>query len=137
MLCFLSIEYFKIMGKVRQVLGAVVDVEFAEGNLPSIRNQLICDNHGQRLSLEVRQHLGDNTVRCIAMESTDGLVRATEVEDTGSPITVPVGQCTAGRIFNVLGETIDGLGEIAADVEKMPIYASPPKLVEQSTEKKF
>ncbi len=124
-------------GKIIQVLGAVVDVEFDLGNLPKIRDKLTCDNNGQSLSFEVRQHLGENTVRCIALDSTDGLARGISVENTGAPISVPVGQCTAGRIFNVLGEPIDGLDPLSESVEKMPIYAAPPKLVEQSTDKEI
>ena len=123
-----------VEGRVTQVLGAVVDVEFPEGKLPSIRNKLICNNENN-LSLEVAQHLGDNTVRCIAMDSTDGLVRSTTVIDTGSPIKVPVGKVVAGHIFNVLGEKIDGTETLDENVQRLSIYAKPPKLTEQSTEK--
>ncbi len=122
-------------GKIVQVLGAVVDVEFLEQKLPGIRNKLVCDND-TRLVLEVSQHLGDDVVRCTAMDTTDGLVRGTSVEDTGGPITVPVGPCVAGRIFNVLGEPIDGKGELKEAVERSSIYAKPPKLTEQSEERK-
>ena len=91
-----------IVGKITQVLGAVVDVQF-EGDLPPILNALNTENHGNRLVLEVAQHLGENTTRCIAMDTTDGLVRGTEVVDSGAPITVPVGPETLGRIINVIG----------------------------------
>ncbi|MBQ4874503.1 MAG: F0F1 ATP synthase subunit beta [Rickettsiaceae bacterium H1] len=122
------------IGKVIQVLGAVVDVEFLEGELPSIRNRLICNNENN-ISLEVAQHLGDNTVRCIAMDSTDGLIRSTKVQDTGKPITVPIGKHVAGHIFNVLGETIDGTNDFKQDGEVSSIYSEPPKLTEQNTDK--
>ena len=94
------------IGKVSQVIGAVVDVEF-DGNIPDILNALEVDNNGQRLVLEVAQHLGESTVRTIAMDATEGLVRGTEVKDTGGPIMVPVGPETLGRILNVIGEPID------------------------------
>ena len=90
------------IGKVSQVIGAVVDVEF-DGNIPDILNALEVDNNGQRLVLEVAQHLGESTVRTIAMDATEGLVRGTEVKDTGGPIMVPVGPETLGRILNVIG----------------------------------
>ncbi|MBO7376503.1 MAG: F0F1 ATP synthase subunit beta, partial [Clostridia bacterium] len=93
------------VGKIIQVMGPVVDVRFPDGGLPSLQNALdIIRPDGKRLVVEVAQHLGDNVVRCIAMSSTDGLVRGTDVTDTGSPIRVPVGEKTLGRIFNVLGE---------------------------------
>src|SRR3954470_9851259 len=93
-------------GRVSQVIGAVVDVTF-DGHLPAILNALETTNNGQRLVLEVAQHLGENTVRTIAMDTTEGLVRGAEVTDTGSSITVPVGEATLGRIMNVIGEPID------------------------------
>src|SRR6056300_1314971 len=93
------------IGKVSQVIGAVVDVEF-DGKIPDILNALEVDNNGQRLVLEVAQHLGESAVRTIAMDATEGLVRGTEVRDTGGPITVPVGPETLGRILNVIGEPI-------------------------------
>src|SRR5918996_5968195 len=93
-------------GHVRQVMGAVVDVQF-DSNLPEILNALETDNHGNRLVLEVAQHLGENTVRTIAMDSTEGLVRGQEVIDTGEPIAVPVGEGTLGRIINVIGDPAD------------------------------
>ena len=92
-----------VVGKVTQVMGAVVDVQF-EGDLPEIMNALETQNQGHRLVLEVAQHLGESTVRTIAMDSTEGLVRGTEVTDTGAPINVPVGPETLGRIINVIGE---------------------------------
>ncbi len=99
------------MGRVAQVIGAVVDVEF-DGNLPEILNALETDNNGNRLVLEVAQHLGENTVRTIAMDLTEGLVRGQPVTDTGGPIQVPVGDGTLGRIMNVIGEPIDEVGPI-------------------------
>ena len=119
-------------GHVRQVMGAVVDVQFAE-HLPEILNALETDNHGNRLVLEVAQHLGENTVRTIAMDSTDGLVRGQEVVDTGAPIAVPVGEETLGRIMNVVGEAVDEAGPIKT-AERRPIHAPAPSFVDQSTE---
>src|SRR3546814_15826059 len=100
------------IGKISQVLGAVVDVQF-EGELPPILNALDTENDGRRLVLEAAQHLGENTIRCIAMDSTDGLVRGQTVTDTGGPITVPVGPETLGRIPNVLGDPVDERGPVA------------------------
>jgi F-type H+-transporting ATPase subunit beta len=119
-------------GHVRQVMGAVVDVQFAE-RLPEILNALETDNHGNRLVLEVAQHLGESTVRTIAMDSTEGLVRGQEVVDTGEPIAVPVGDETLGRIMNVVGEAVDEAGPIKT-AEKRPIHAPAPSYVDQSTE---
>jgi F-type H+-transporting ATPase subunit beta len=119
-------------GKVTQVIGAVVDVQFT-GTLPAILNALETDNHGKRLVLEVAQHLGENTVRCIAMDSTEGLVRGQPVVDTGRPIEVPVGKATLGRILNVVGEPIDEKGPVAA-TEKRAIHQPAPDFVAQSTE---
>jgi F-type H+/Na+-transporting ATPase subunit beta len=119
-------------GHVRQVMGAVVDVQFDE-NLPEILNALETDNHGNRLVLEVAQHLGENTVRTIAMDSTEGLVRGQEVVDTGEAIAVPVGEETLGRIMNVVGEAVDEAGPIKT-AEKRPIHAPAPSYVDQSTE---
>ncbi len=93
-------------GRITQVIGAVVDVSF-EGVLPEILNALETENHGKRLVLEVAQHLGEQTVRTIAMDATEGLVRGQEVSDTGQPIRVPVGAGTLGRIMNVIGEPVD------------------------------
>jgi F-type H+/Na+-transporting ATPase subunit beta len=119
-------------GHVRQVMGAVVDVQF-DDQLPEILNALETDNHGNRLVLEVAQHLGENTVRTVAMDSTDGLVRGQEVTDTGEPIAVPVGEETLGRIMNVVGEAVDEAGPINT-AEKRPIHAPAPSFVDQSTE---
>ena len=119
-------------GHVRQVMGAVVDVQFAE-HLPEILNALQTDNQGNRLVLEVAQHLGERTVRTIAMDSTEGLVRGQLVVDTGEPIAVPVGPETLGRIMNVVGEAVDEAGPIKT-AEKRPIHAPAPSYVDQSTE---
>jgi F-type H+/Na+-transporting ATPase subunit beta len=119
-------------GHVRQVMGAVVDVQF-DGDLPEILNALETDNHGNRLVLEVAQHLGESTVRTIAMDSTEGLVRGQEVADTGQPIAVPVGEQTLGRIMNVVGEAVDEAGPIKT-AETRPIHAPAPSYVDQSTE---
>ncbi len=119
-------------GQVRQVMGAVVDVQF-EDQLPEILNALDTDNQGNRLVLEVAQHLGENTVRTIAMDSTEGLVRGQEVIDTGEPIAVPVGDETLGRIMNVVGEAVDEAGPIKT-AEKRPIHQPAPSYVDQSTE---
>jgi F-type H+/Na+-transporting ATPase subunit beta len=119
-------------GHVRQVMGAVVDVQFAE-HLPEILNALQTDNQGNRLVLEVAQHLGESTVRTVAMDSTEGLVRGQEVIDTGEPIAVPVGDETLGRIMNVVGEAVDEAGPIKT-AEKRPIHAPAPSYVDQSTE---
>jgi F-type H+/Na+-transporting ATPase subunit beta len=119
-------------GQVRQVKGAVVDVQFGE-DLPEILNALETDNHGNRLVLEVAQHLGENTVRTVAMDSTEGLVRGQEVVDTGEPIAVPVGDATLGRIMNVVGEAVDEAGPIKT-AERRPIHAPAPSYIDQSTE---
>src|SRR5947209_14660579 len=102
------------VGRVTQVMGAVVDVQF-EGQLPAILNSLETKNGGNRLVLEVAQHLGESTVRTIAMDTTEGLVRGQEVSDTGSPIRVPVGVGTLGRIINVIGEPVDEGGPVKAE----------------------
>ncbi|MGX1307875.1 F-type H+-transporting ATPase subunit beta [Amorphus suaedae] len=122
----------KNVGTINQVIGAVVDVKFGD-TLPSIMNALETDNNGVRLVMEVAQHLGENTVRCIAMDSTEGLVRGQEVTDMGLPITVPVGDGTLGRIMNVIGEPVDEAGPIQHS-ESRPIHAPAPSYVEQSTE---
>src|SRR5579871_3895809 len=112
------------VGQVSQVFGAVVDVEFT-GDLPAILNALETDNHGSRLVLEVAQHLGESTVRTIAMDTTEGLVRGQSVTDTGQPISVPVGEGTLGRIMNVIGEPIDEAGPVEAEGLR-PIHADAP-----------
>jgi F-type H+-transporting ATPase subunit beta len=119
-------------GRISQVIGAVVDVTF-EGELPEILTALETDNNGNRLVLEVAQHLGESTVRTIAMDSTDGLTRGQDVRSTGSQIRVPVGPMTLGRIMNVIGEPIDERGPIGA-AETAPIHAEAPLFTEQSTE---
>ena len=121
-----------LSGKISQVLGAVVDIEF-DGELPSILNALEVDNKGNRLILEVAQHLGENTVRTIAMDTTDGLVRGQTATDTGSPISMPVGPETLGRIMNVVGEPVDERGKIETS-KRYPIHRPAPKFVDQSTE---
>jgi F-type H+-transporting ATPase subunit beta len=119
-------------GTVTQVMGAVVDVHFEE-DIPQILNALTLENQGKSLVLEVAQHLGESTVRTVAMDSTDGLVRGQEVTDTGGPITVPVGPETLGRIINVIGDPIDERGPINTK-RRLPIHRQAPEFVEQSTE---
>ena len=119
-------------GRVTQVMGAVVDVQF-DGQLPAILNALQTDNHGNRLVLEVAQHLGEATVRTIAMDGTDGLTRGQEVVDTGEPITMPVGRETLGRILNVIGQPVDERGPVNAKIH-VPIHQPAPELIDQSTE---
>ena len=117
---------------IAQVTGAVVDVKF-DGELPNILNALHAENMGKRLVLEVSQHLGESTVRCISMDATEGLVRGQKVTDTGSPILMPVGPGTLGRIMNVVGEPVDDRGPIDAK-DYFPIHRPAPSFVEQSTE---
>ncbi len=121
-----------LVGRITQVMGPVVDVQF-EGDLPAILNALETTNNNQRLVLEVAQHLGENIVRTIAMDATEGLVRGTEVTDTGDAILVPVGPETLGRIMNVIGEPIDELGPIGAKT-LWPIHRPAPEYIDQSTE---
>ena len=116
------------VGKVTQVLGAVVDVQF-EGELPFIQNALNVKNGDSTVVLEVAQELGEKTVRCIAMDSTEGMVRGSEVVDTGKPITVPVGPETLGRILNVIGEPIDERGPVNAKTF-YPIHRQAPSFEE-------
>ncbi|CAK6509203.1 F0F1 ATP synthase subunit beta [Rickettsia helvetica] len=123
------------IGKITQIISAVVDVKFTNnGELPEILNALECYNDKQRIVLEVAQHIGDDTVRCIAMDSTEGLVRGVEVIDTGSPIRIPVGTETLGRIMNVIGEPIDGKGDIKSS-NISSIYKPAPDFTNQSTER--
>jgi F-type H+-transporting ATPase subunit beta len=122
----------KSVGRISQIIGAVVDVKF-DDHLPAILNALETDNHGNRLVLEVAQHLGESTVRTVAMDITEGLVRGQEVIDTGIPIAVPVGDGTLGRIMNVIGEPVDEAGPIPFQ-EKRPIHAPAPSYTDQSTE---
>ncbi len=121
-----------VTGRITQVTGAVVDVHF-EGHLPAILNALYTDNHGQRLVLEVAQHLGENTVRTVAMDATEGLVRGHEVTDTGEPIAVPVGVETLGRIMNVIGEPVDEAGPIKTQ-QTRGIHQPAPAYIDQSTD---
>src|SRR5579871_4802553 len=119
-------------GRVIQVIGAVVDVKF-DSYLPPILNALTTDNNGNKLVLEVAQHLGEATVRTIAMDTSEGLVRGQEVTDTGQAISVPVGEGTLGRIMNVIGEPVDEAGPIPHQARR-PIHAPAPTYVDQSTE---
>jgi F-type H+-transporting ATPase subunit beta len=126
------------IGKIVQVIGPVVDVEFEAGNLPNIMNALLISNPAisdvaDNLVVEVAQHLGDNVCKCIAMDQTDGLVRGMEVRDTGSAITIPVGEAALGRIMNVVGRPVDGLGPITSD-KSSPIHRPAPAFTEQDTE---
>lgn len=122
-------------GRITQIISAIVDVKFDEGHeIPNILNALECDNHGSKLVLEVAQHIGNNTVRCIAMDSTDGLTRGDLVKDTRAPITIPVGVGTLGRIMNVVGEAVDEQGSIKSK-EFSSIYREPPSFEDQSTER--
>ena len=121
------------IGKITQIIGAVLDIKFSEGELPEINDVInIPTKDGGKLVVEVAQHLGDDTVRCIAMGTTDGLVRGMEAHATGAPISVPVGEQTLGRIFNVLGEPIDEI-DAPQDVEYMPIHRKAPAFEEQAT----
>ncbi len=120
-------------GRIVQVIGPVVDIRFDSDHLPSIKNAIwIHIGDSKRMTAEVAQHIGDDIVRCIAMSSTDGLVRGMECEDTGAPIQVPVGNEVLGRMFNVLGDPIDGLGEVVAK-KKMPIHREAPTFAQQQT----
>ncbi|UKZ71592.1 uncharacterized protein TrAtP1_012547 [Trichoderma atroviride] len=119
-------------GKIHQVIGAVVDVKFDTAKLPPILNALETTNNNQKLVLEVAQHLGENVVRCIAMDGTEGLVRGAKASDTGAPITIPVGPATLGRILNVTGDPIDERGPVKTD-KFLPIHADPPSFTDQST----
>ena len=120
-------------GMIVQVLGAVIDVQFPDGNVPAILNALTTKNEGKELVLEVAQHLGENIVRCIAMDSTDGLVRGAPVEDTGDAILVPVGPEVLGRIIDVIGNPIDERGPVTTK-SKAPIHRSAPAFADQATE---
>src|SRR5499426_3205715 len=120
------------VGKITQVIGAVVDVQF-DGHLPAILNALETKNQGNRLVLEVAQHLGESTVRTVAMDVSEGLVRGQEVTDTGQPIAVPVGDGTLGRIINVVGEPVDQAGAVSFK-ETRAIHQNAPSYTEQSTE---
>ena len=121
----------KNVGKVIQIIGAVLDIKFSKDNMPALNNAIEIDNNGKKLIAEVAQHLGDDVVKCIAMSSTDGLKRGTDAIDTGAPISVPVGQKTLGRMFNVIGEPIDDK-PTPDDVEKWSIHRKAPSFAEQS-----
>ncbi|MFI3172643.1 MAG: F0F1 ATP synthase subunit beta [Eubacteriales bacterium] len=122
------------IGKITQIIGAVLDIKFTQGNLPEINDAVnITRKNGEKLVVEVAQHLGDDTVKCIAMGATDGLVRGMDAVATGAPITVPVGEKTLGRIFNVLGDPIDEI-DAPTDVEYLPIHRKAPAFEEQATE---
>ncbi|HOJ94848.1 MAG TPA: F0F1 ATP synthase subunit beta, partial [Fervidobacterium nodosum] len=125
----------KSIGKIVRIIGPVVDVKFSEGELPDIYDALVVNNPqtGKKLILEVEQLIGDNTVRTVAMDSTDGLIRGMEVENTGEPIKAPVGRGILGRMINVIGEPIDENGELK-DVEYWPIHRPAPSMAEQKTE---
>ena len=118
-------------GKIVQVMGPVVDVEFPDNDLPYIKDALEVDNHGKKCVMEVAQHVGNNTVRCIMLSASEGLSRDMEVVATGSGIKVPVGNQTLGRLFNVLGETIDGKEDLS-DTEHWVIHREPPTYENQS-----
>ncbi|MFQ5957568.1 MAG: F0F1 ATP synthase subunit beta, partial [Candidatus Brocadiales bacterium] len=122
------------IGTVEQIIGPVVDIRFDPNNLPAIHNAIKIKDaeKGIDLTSEVAQHVGNDTVRCVALASTDGLVRGMKAEDTGAPISVPVGKATLGRIFNLLGEPIDNIGEVKAE-EKYSIHRMPPSFDERET----
>ncbi len=119
-------------GKVMQVIGTVVDVEFPPDELPSLNNAVEVPMNGAKLTLEVQQHIGNNWVRCLAFQPTEGLARGSEAIDTGQAISVPVGRPSLGRLFNVIGEPLDNLGEVKAE-EYWPIHRDPPSFEEQET----
>ncbi len=123
----------RVSGKVVQVIGPVIDVEFPPGALPTLLNALEVKRAEGDLIVEVEQHLGNHWVRCVAMDSTDGIRRGDVVTDTGAPISVPVGEATLGRLFNVLGRAIDGLGEVVTEL-RHPIHRAAPSFAEQTTE---
>ena len=120
-------------GTIAEIVGVVVDVDFQEGNLPSIYNALLVGRNGESLVLEVQQHLGENRVRCVSMNATDGLARGAKAVDTGEPITVPVGEEVLGRLLNVIGQPVDGKGDIPATAKRMPIHRAAPLLEELVT----
>ena len=122
----------KNIGKITQIIGAVLDIKFSEGSLPEINEAVTIENNGSKLTVEVSQHLGDDTVRCIAMGTTDGLRRGMEAVATGAPISVPVGENTLGRMFNVLGDPIDNK-PVPEGVQYLPIHRKAPSFEEQST----
>ncbi|MBI21505.1 MAG: F0F1 ATP synthase subunit beta [Chloroflexi bacterium] len=119
-------------GKVVQVIGTVVDVEFPQDQLPAIYSAIEVDNQGENLVLEVEQHVGNNWARCLALGPTEGLARGVDVIDTGKPVSVPVGDASLGRLFNVTGVPLDNLGDLPDDIERWPIHRPPPAFDEQS-----
>jgi len=123
------------IGKVVQVIGATVDCEFHSDHLPEILNAIKIEDKEKEIDLtvEAAMHIGDNIVRCVSLASTDGLVRGMEAVDTGAPISVPVGEITLGRVFNLLGQPIDNLGDIPKDTERSPIHRPTPSFAEQDT----
>ena len=133
-----EVDFSKLKGdgKVSQVIGAVVDVDFPEGDLPAIQSALEVEGRAERLVLEVAQHLGERTVRTIAMDGTDGLVRGQPVKSTKSPIKVPVGRETLGRILNVIGEPVDECGPVNSN-DSWPIHREAPTFAQQSTEQEI
>ena len=120
------------VGTVVQIIGPVLDIKFADGHLPNLLNAIEIENNGKKMTAEVAQHIGDNVVRCIAMSSTDGLVRGTKAVDTQGPITVPVGSATLGRIFNLLGEPVDNKPAPQTE-ERWPIHRKAPTYEEQES----
>src|SRR5271156_2202522 len=124
------------VGHITQVIGSTFDVEFSPEHMPGIYNavKVVSDHKGIKLNVtgEVQQHLGGGRVRCVALGSTDGMVRGMDVRDTGAPVSVPVGKATLGRVFNVLGDPIDGRGEVACE-ERWAIHRDPPKLSDLSS----
>ena len=124
-------------GKVKEIIGVVIDVDFAGQELPPIYNALevVAEDRPreERLVLEVQQHLGEHVVRCVAMDSTDGLMRGARVVDSGGPIEVPVGEAVLGRLFNVIGEPIDGKGALGSEVPRMPLHRPAPAHQDQVT----
>ena len=122
----------KNVGKIIQIIGAVVDIKFSSENMPALYNAIEIEHNGETIVAEVAQHLGDDVVKCIAMSSTDGLVRGMDAVDTGAPISVPVGSCTLGRMFNVVGNPIDEAGSVDVK-EKWSIHRSAPSFAEQAT----
>ena len=119
-------------GKVAQVIGTVVDIEFPPDELPALYSAIEITTDGGKIVLEAQDHIGNNWVRCLALSSTDGLGRGVEAIDTGAALSVPVGKATLGRLFNVMGEPIDNLGAVEA-TERWPIHRPPPSFQEQET----
>src|SRR5690554_5336922 len=125
------------IGKIVQIIGPVVDIQFSENNIPEIFNAVTVNfqvsGQDNKVTLEIQQHLGEGMVRAVAMSSTEGLVRGMDAVDTEGPITVPVGEAVLGRIFNVVGDTVDGLGPCETE-KRYPIHREAPPLVDQDTE---